>query len=166
MLNYSDPHRNSQRELQTIVREAEYLNKLPAHQLLRLNLAGTVTEFPRESLLLEEGSEITELDLILQGMVAVGLYQEVDPALWLYVSGPGTMVDMCALLDPPVSPVSIRALTDVEVLAIPRAVFLEVMQEEPAMGCEILRSLCSRLSLITNVILKEFSQKPAGPSRN
>ncbi len=166
MLNYSDPRRRSQLELQAIVREAEYLNKLPSHLMLRLNLAGTLKEYPAEALILAEGSEIEELHLIMQGMVAVGLYQEVDPALWLYVSGPGTLVDTCALLDPPISPVSIRALTDVEALAIPRAVFMEVMQEEPAVGYEILRNLSSRLSLISHVILKEFHQGPTGPSLN
>jgi len=153
-------------DLQSIAREAQYLNKIRSHQVLRLNLAGAVTEFPAESVILTEGTQIDEVYLILRGMVTVGLYQGIDPALWLYVSGPGTVVDMCALLEPPVSPVSIRALTDVEALAIPRAEFVEVVQEEPAVGYEILRNLCSRLSLITLVTLKEFSQGSSGPSRN
>ena len=166
MLDSSDPRRRTQLDIQAIEPEALYLNKLPPHQVLRLNSAGTVKEFPGESQILTEGSEIEELYLILQGMVSVGLYQNVNPALWLYFSGPGTLVDMCALLDPPISPVSIRALTDVRALVIPRADFLEVIQEEPTVGYEIARNLSSRLALIAHVVLKEFCQSPPEPSIN
>ena len=98
-------------------------------------------------------------------MVTVGLYGNVNPALWLYVSGPGIIVDTCALLEPPVSPVSICALTDVDVLAIPRETFAGLVQQT-AVGYEILRNLSARLALINQVALKELSQEYPGPSRN
>ncbi len=132
MLDQSDPRRVIQMDLQALARDAQPLKSLPMPQVNRRILSGEVRQFPGECLLLGEGSQIEEVYLILRGMVTVGVYQEQAPALWLYVSGPGTMVDMCALLDPPVSPVSIRALSDVEVLAIPRTDFVEVMRQEPA----------------------------------
>ena len=166
MLDQSGPRRTHQTDIHDIVQQAQYLSKLPLHQRLALTMAGTVKEFPRESLILSEGSQIEEVYLVLRGMVTVGLYQGVAPSFWLYVSGPGTIVDMFALLEPPVSPVSIYALTDVEMLAIPRAAFVEVMQEESALGYEALQSLCTRLSLITRVALKEFSHGATVPSHN
>ena len=166
MLDHSGSRRASQRDLQANAQEAPYLRKLPPHQTLRLVLAGTVRQFAGQTVILSEGSEVEEVFLVLRGMVTVGLYQAANPALWLYVSGPGTVVDMCVLLEPPVSPVSIRTLSDVEVLAVPRAVFVDVMSEETHVGYEILKNYCSRLSLINQVTLKEFSQESPGPSPN
>ena len=166
MLDHSSSRRASQWDLQAIAQEAPYLRKLPPHQTLRLVLAGTVTQFAGQTVILREGTEMEEVYLVLRGMVTVGLYQAANPALWLYVSGPGTVVDMCVLMDPPVSPVSIRALSDVEALAIPREAFVEVMSEETDVGYEILKNYCSRLSLINQVTLKEFSQESPGPSLN
>ena len=153
-------------DLQAVAREGKYLNKLPPHQMLRLTMEGTVMEFPGQSLILSDGAQIEEVYLILHGMVTVSLHQGTSPSMWLYFSGPGTVVDMCALLDPPVSPVSIYALTDVEVLAIPRDVFTEVVQAEPVVAYEIVRNLASRLALINRVVLKEISQEYPGPSLN
>ena len=153
-------------DIQSIVRDAQCLDRLPPQEMLNLTMAGTVKEFPCESVLLSEGSEIEEVYLILRGLVSVGLYEGINPALWLYISGPKTLVDTCALLDPPVSPVTIRALTDVEILAIPRVAFVKVMQTHTDVGYELLQNLCSRLSLITRITLKEFIQGSPGPSLN
>ena len=166
MLDHSDSRRTTQLDLQTAAREAQCLDRLPAQDRLNLTLAGTVKNFDGESVILSEGTDIEEVYLILRGLVTVGMYQGINPALWLYVSGPGTIVDTCALLDPPVSPVTIRALTDVEVLAIPRAAFVKVIRANPDVGYELLQNLCSRLSLITRITLKEFIQGSPGPSLN
>ena len=166
MLEYSDPQRISTRELQSIAQEAKHFSRLPDRSVLDLVTSGYIREFPWESVLLNEGADIEEVFLILRGTVSVGLYEDVNPAMWLYVSGPGTVVDMCALLDPPVSPVTIRALSDVEALAIPRAQLVAVMEEEPTVGYHILKSVSSRLSLMNQVTMKEFAQDYPGPSRN
>ncbi len=166
MLDHTDPLRIAQHSFQDIARQAKYLNKLPSHQVLRCILAGAVENFPADSVILSEGAEITDIYLILRGLAAVSIYKDANPALWLYVAGPGSLVDVCALLEPPTSPVTTRALTDLEVLAIPRGVFVDVMKEEAAVGFEILQELCSRLALINQVTLKEFSRGYPEPSRN
>ena len=166
MLNQYEPSQNIRGDLEDLALEAAFLNKLPSHRLLQLTLAGTVTEFCGHSLILAEGSVIEEVYLIQRGLVTVSLYSEINPAKWLYRCGPGMLVDMCALLEPPISPVSIYALTDVKALAIPRATFVEVLREESKLGFEMLRHLCGRLSLITRIAVKEFSQDNPGPSLN
>jgi len=65
------------------------------------------------------------------------------------------MVDMCALLDPSVSPLTILALSDLEVLAISQVDFAQVMQD-----------LYARMSMISKVVLKEYHQQSNGPSLN
>ena len=166
MLNYDEPRRVAQRKLQSFASEAKYLNKLPQSQVLTLIQAGQVKKFGPAELLLSQGSKIEEVYLVLHGTVSSGLYANSNPALWLYISGPGTVVDMSALLDPPESPVSIRALSEVEVLAIPRDQFVEVIEENPDVGYAIMRNLCVRMSVINQVTLKEFAQEYHGPSRN
>ncbi len=166
MLDHYDSIRTTGSDLLSIAQRAEYLNRLPADQLRRLIAAGTVKEFPGHSVVAKEGSPRDEVYLILRGSATVSLYGAEDPAFWLYVSGQGSMVDMCALLDPPVSPLTILALSDLEVLAIPRAEFAQVMQEEPAVGYEVLQDLCARMSMINKVVLKEYRQQSSGPSLN
>ena len=166
MLDHSDPRRIVQHELQSLGRESRLFNKLAPARALRLIRASAERSFPAESLILDEGAEIEEVYIICRGMVSIGLYRNTDPTVWLYVSGPGTVVDTCVLLDPPISPVSVRALSDLEVLAIPRAEFLQVIEEEPSVGYDIIRSLCNRLCLINRVLVEEFCQAPQGPSRN
>ena len=166
MPTFSEPLRGSAADLQSITRESKYLNALPLERHLSLITAGRMTRFPRKSLLLEEGAEIEDVYLILGGMVSIGLYRNENPTMWLYSGGPGTTVDVCALLDPPVSPVSVTALSDVEALAIPRPVFADVIADEPAVGYEILQHLASRLSLISRVAVKECYEEYPGPSMN
>ena len=166
MLDSSQPRRIAQKDLQSISREAHGLSKLPRSQLLRIVRAGTAKQFPGKTVLLREGAQVEEVYFILRGMVAVGLYQDSNPALWLYVSGPGSMVDTCALLDPPVSPVSINALSDVDVLAVPRSVLVEVIEEEPTVGYQMLRTLCTKMAIINQVTMKELTEEYPGPSIN
>ena len=65
--------------------------------------------------------------------------------MWHYVSGRWSFFGTSALLDPPVSPVTVRALSDLLVLSIPREAFLEVLAEEPAVGYRMLRDHSHRL---------------------
>ncbi len=163
MNNLSQTHRA---ELQALAKEVRILKGLPKHQSLRLTSDGKLKQFPGQSVVLTEGSPVDEVYLTLRGTVAVGLYPEANPALWLYVSGPGALVDTSALLDPPVSPVTVRALSDLTVLAISREAFVEVIEEEPAVGYRILQDYSSRLALINRVTLKEISEEFPGPALN
>lgn len=166
MLDHTDPKRAAQRELQAMFKESQFLNRLSTEQLFRLTSGAHMKEFPAETTFIEEGTDLQELYFILQGMVAVSLFRSTNPTLWLYVSGPGTVVDLCALLDPPVAPVSAYALTNVQALAIPRSALVAVLEEEPAIGYEIVKHLCTRLSIITRVTVEELSQPRAGPCPN
>ena len=166
MLDYTDPRRLYHDDIYGITRDADQLGKLSAPSRLRLVAAGSVEEIPAETIMLEEGAEIREVHLIRRGMVTVSLHQSLDPALWLYNAGPGTLVGGYALLDPPISPVTIRAMTDTETLVIPRSALLEVIEAEPLVGFQVLQKVASRLALITRATLREISQEYPGPSCN
>ena len=131
-----------------IAQEVAHVGGLPSRQILSSNTSGYLKEFSEESCLIAQGSTIDEVFLILRGLITISLFQETGPSIGLYVSGPGTMVDTSAVLDPPVSPVNVNALTDVETLAIPREVFVHLLQQEPTIGYETVQALCTRLSLI------------------
>ena len=166
MIHNFDTGPLSHRELQASFQDAKLLSGLAPPQMLRLTTAGTIRRFSAREIILSQGAEMNEIYVIQRGMVSVGLFQEQNPGLWLYVSGPNSVVDLMALLDPPSAPLSIHALTEVEALAVPREVLREVLREEPALETEILRSLCARLNLIACVAIQEFLQPPPGPSSN
>ena len=166
MLDKSDPRRVMQKDIQSLSREAKYLNGLPPDQVLSMLSHGSATHFPQGAIILSEGSPIEEVYVVQHGLAVAGMYKEVDPALWLYVAGPQSVLDPCALLDPPVSVVTVKALTDVEAIAIPRDVFVKIMRQEPSVGFQVLQDLASRLVLINMVALKELGQEHPGPSLN
>ena len=71
-----------------------------------------------------------------------------------------------ALLEPPLSPVSVHALSQVEVLAVPRATFVQLLSEEPAVGYQIFKNLSKRLSLINQMTLDNLYPRDIGDTRN
>jgi hypothetical protein len=106
------------REMQPAVQESRFLNTLPSEQVARLVRKGAPVHFPADATILDPSAQGDEAYIIQQGIVSVGLYQDEGSSLWLYVSGPGSIVDLYAALDPPIVPVTARALTDVEALAV------------------------------------------------
>ena len=166
MLDRSDPRRDAQFELQAIARDASYLNELRPDLRMRLIAAGSRMDYPEGSPILIEGAEIESVHVVLRGIVAVSLCPSLSPSMWLYHSGPGTVVDMCALLEPPVSPMTVKALTVIEVLAIPRNTLVDVLEEQPLLASKVLRDLASRLAMINRVVLKEVFEESPGPSNN
>ncbi|MBI4202762.1 MAG: Crp/Fnr family transcriptional regulator [Chloroflexi bacterium] len=166
MLNHSDPRRAGQRDLQTLSLHERFFNHLSPVNALEMCLAAVEKQFAKDSYLLREGQDIEEVYIIQEGLVAAGLYRTVSPSLWLYVAGPGTLVDSYGLLGAVASPVSIVALSDVKTLAIPRERFAEIMGREPAVENGLLRSLSGRLSMINQVAFKELTTGFPAPSRN
>lgn len=134
--------------------------------MFRLILAGTKREFSQGTEVLREGSVIEEVHLINRGLVSVSLQDGTDPASWLYVSGSGAVVDMSAALDPPVSPVTVRALSKVETLAVPRTAFVELIRDGSEVGYRMLQDHCKRLSLINSTLFAEFDRESRTPSLN
>ena len=166
MLNHHDLRGNAGGELLAVADDLRYLNKLPAGQLLRASMAGTVKQFPRNSDIITEGSHIEEVYIILRGKVSAGLYDGPDTRIRFCVSGPGTIVDTSALLDPPVSLLTVRALSDVEALAVPQQTFVKLMNEETAVGFEVLRNLCNRMSQIKQVTFEQLRSNGPKDRRN
>ena len=166
MLRYIDSRQPVRSELQEVSREAHYLDKLSRNHRLKLTSAGTVKRLPAETLILAEGSIIEEVSIILRGMVRTRLNDSSETPVNLYVSGPGPVVDSCALLDPPVAPISVRTLSDVEVLTIPRETFVRLVSREPTVGYEILQNLSRRLCLISEAAIKPLAGEYSGPFKN
>ncbi|MBI4197708.1 MAG: Crp/Fnr family transcriptional regulator [Chloroflexi bacterium] len=166
MLNHQDPRRAAQLDLQSTSPDQRFFNHLSLTSALEMSLVGVIKLFPKDSVLLREREEVEEVYIIQEGFVASGLYQSVNPSLWLYVSGPGALVDSFGLLHPATSPVTVVALGDVKALAIPQSRFAEIMGKEPAVEVALLRSLSTRLSLINQVAFGELVCGRPAYSRN
>ena len=72
----------------------------------------------------------------------------LDRHSWLYVAGPGSIVDLGIFSDPPISPVTTQALSDVKTIAIPRQCWLQELSNQPELMMEIIRRQNERLGLI------------------
>ncbi len=155
-----------QADLKAIALDAPQLNKLSPRQSLRLTAAGTVKRLPEGTQLVRQGSPIEEVGIVLRGMVGTRLDEGLAAPISLYVSGSGTIVDASALLDPPLSAVSVRALSQVEMLALPRSAFVELLSEEPAVGYRIFKNLFKRLSLINELTFDQLTLGDVTDLRN
>ena len=143
----------------TQLKEAQHLGQMTTAQLRHLATCGTRRWFETDEPLIGQGENLDSLLVILQGKVSVSVDMGSTRTLWLYVAGPGSLVDSCALLDPPAAPIAVYALSSVEALEIPRACLLKEINERPAIGYEMMQELCERLSLIARVLVKQVGNE-------
>ena len=141
------------------LKEVPFFRHLPTTQLCHLATCATRRWFEADSLLFGQEENLDSLFVIVQGMVSVTANVGSQRTLWLYTAGPGSLVDLSILLDPPVAPVAVYTLSPVEVLEIPRECLLKELGEQPAIGYEMMQQLCQRLSLVTRVVAKQCPEE-------
>jgi len=83
---------------------------------------------------------------------------------WLYVAGPGSIVDLGIFSDPPISPVTTHALSGVKTIAIPRQCWLQELSNQPDLAMEMLQRQNERLGLIERLAVM-LSDKASSSTR-
>lgn len=119
---------------------------------IRLAICASFRSFEADTCVGGQGDTIDVVQVILQGQVHVTMTTDVGKTVWLYSAGPGTLLDPVALLTPPVLPYSIRALSQVDVVEIPRDCILEAIAAEPRIGYEMMHVVAQRMYLITRIL--------------
>lgn len=106
----------------------------------RLVGLGSEAEVPAGQVLIEAGREGSGLFVIEEGTVLIEKGSQVREC------GPGEVVGELSLLTDEVRSARVQAKTPCRVLAISRAHFWKLLEEEPAMALSMLRVLASRLA--------------------
>jgi CRP-like cAMP-binding protein len=110
--------------------------------LERLAATGAEVTCEPGQVLALEGDPGSGMYVILEGTVSVEMRGG-----WHTELGPGNFFGEVALLVPDASRVArVRAATDGRCLSVPRADFLELVEQEPSLALAMLRELARRLS--------------------
>lgn len=144
MLKHTEVMQAAVTPLEAKARNAGYLSRLSPHQVRLLIVAGTVERFPAKQAILNEGTDLDQVYVVLDGTVTVSQAENASPSLWLDVYGPGTVVDITESS----SFLTAHAASDVKVLTIPRSVLAKVMGVDAYTGRP--RSHSDVLSLVNH----------------
>ena len=136
------------------LKQAQYIGQLDMPKISHLASCGTRRSFAPDMPILQPDEVLDSLFVIIQGEVTVSVDYGTNRTIWLYVAGPGNLVDMSVLLDPPAASIAVHALSSVEALEIPRACLLKEIGEQPSVGYAMMQQLSERLSLVSRVLAK------------
>lgn len=143
--------------------KAEIFRVLPGDRLRSFQARLQPREFTRQQVLYFEGNAADRLWAVRSGQVR--LYKSSANGLLttLDVLGPGEAFGAVSALESDLYPSSAEAVTDCSVWSIPRERFLQLLDEEPRIGTEILQILSRRLR-DAHDRLRAFAYDPA-PAR-
>jgi CRP-like cAMP-binding protein len=126
----------------------------------RLAICSSFRSYEADAFILQQGQPVDVVQVILQGQVHVTLVNAAGETIWLYSAGPGILLDPIALLTPPVMPYSIRALSQVDLVEIPRDCMAEAIAAEPRVGFETMHVLAQRMYLVARLVDRKASTQP------
>jgi len=116
--------------------------------LSHLSKCGHLRKFLTEDSLFNQRDRLDHLFVILDGVVGFTVDFGLERPSWLYVAGPGSIVDLGIYSDPPISPVTALPLSDVKTIAFPRQCWLQELSNQPDLAMEMKQRQNERLGLI------------------
>lgn len=136
-------------DVESVLRMVPFLAPVSPAAMQRLIAASILRHVRRGDFLFHTGDEVTQIFVIATGRVAATLSSPGGTLLFFHVARAGeTPGHNDLLLDSGYS-ASAQALSEVSVVAISRAVCVEVLESEPAALVEYARGLGRIISLLT-----------------
>jgi len=114
-----------------------------------VNISG-IKEFRVKEVIIEEHQELSELYILIEGMVIIGINVSRKGKINLNTIHPGQLFSWSAIFPPYISTASAVATQPVRVLAINSARLVKMFEEDPLFGFKFMniisRTLSQRLS--------------------
>jgi CRP/FNR family transcriptional regulator len=141
-------------ELDSLLRQYPVLADLPADLLERLQREARTVTAPAGKRLFEEGSPCSAFVLVARGNIRVGKSSNSGHEILLYRVHPGEscIVTVSALLGNTSYPIQAEAETDLTAFAIPRPLFLELLQKSPQLRSFVFRNFPLRITHLMGLI--------------
>lgn len=127
------------------LRSIPLFSGLPNASIERIVGLGAEADVPPGQVLIEAGREGSGLFVIEEGTVLIEKGGQVREC------GPGQVVGELSLLTDEVRSARVQAKTPCRVLAISRAHFWKLLEEEPKLAVSMLRAVASRLAHATSL---------------
>ena len=138
------------------LREVPMFAGLPAPFLGAIAASGSCRTYPKDALIVQEGSKDDALYIVLKGRLKACLHNAEGRELTLSILDPGDLVGEMALVDNEPHAASVTAVTDAECFVLSRAGFRARLKENPDLAFRLMHDLCRRLRL-TNQKLKNLA---------
>ena len=110
-----------------------------------LNLAD-IKEFKVKEVIIEEHQELSELYILFEGRVILGINVPGKGRISLNTIHPGQLFSWSALFPPYISTASAVAIQPVKVLAIKSAKLMEMFEDDPSFGFKFMNIISHTLS--------------------
>lgn len=105
-------------------------------------------EYEKGDLLFREGEHISHVHCLHSGRVAMIKRVDEQRSAVLYVSLPGDMLGVPAIVDSTHHTISAQALEPTRACTLPRGAFLSIIEHCPEIAFEAMRRVCLRLSTL------------------
>jgi CRP-like cAMP-binding protein len=99
-----------------------------------------------------EGEPAEAMYIVVQGRVKIARVSANGREQVLHVAGAGHHFNTVPLFDGGPCPANAEALTDVQLLALPRIPFLQVVEHHPGLALALLREFTGRLRHLVNLV--------------
>jgi len=107
--------------------------------------AGVKKSFPKNTLLMSEGSRGESLYVVQQGKVKVFLCDPDGKEVILSILGPGDFIGEMALIDDEPRSAGVMTMEAVEFFIISKADFRNCLAKDPELAANLVKGLCQRL---------------------
>jgi len=114
-------------------------------ELEAISAHATIRSQKRGSTILRKGGPATDMIVILQGRVRIGVVTEEGKEVTLRVFGPGEVVGEISLLDGKERSADVIALEDCVLLSVERSHFLSLLRASSDLCLRLMASLCERI---------------------
>ena len=134
--------------------------KLERSKLKLLAFASALTRFEAGELLFREGEIGDSVYVIISGQAEVAI-ERLPQRLVLAEIGPDDVIGEIAVLCDLPRTATVRALTNLETLIIPRDVFYRLVTDTPTVGVDFMRLMASRFKRTLDRLIAERTQRGA-----
>jgi CRP-like cAMP-binding protein len=128
------------------VEKLTFCKGMPKDYYPRLFSAGEIRAYPQGSYLFHEGLHCDQVYLLCEGQVGLELSLPGLGPVELQTVGPGELLGWSPLLGLGWMTASAKALTDCQVLALDVRTILEMANDDPCFGMELMRRLAITLA--------------------
>jgi CRP/FNR family transcriptional regulator len=141
-------------QLDSLLRQYPVLASLPADLLERLQREVRPITAPAGKRMFDEGSPCSEFVLVSRGNLRVGKSTHSGHEILLYRVQPGEscIVTVSALLGNTAYPIQAEAETDLTAFAVPRALFLDLLQKSTPLRSFVFRNFPMRITHLMGLI--------------
>lgn len=132
---------NDTASVAALLRQCRVFQGLTTDELVTLAARATFVDIPEGTTFITKGQRSNQVYIIQSGIARLSL--QGDKRHYVRVFSAADLLGWTALVEPPIALGTVEAAMNVRAWAIPRAALIEIMEENPEAGYEIMKAIAS-----------------------